>query len=149
VSLRWKVAVGILLLTSAFYNIHQARADGVVNLHLGSKHINAQRDFNETNLGLGVAYNLGTNASLRGGFYNNSEDNTSVYMGGELHSNQSRMFTVGLQYGVVSGYSQIPLVFYVMPVISHRYKNVRTEIGYIPAIEQYPAVVTATMGVFF
>ena len=128
------VVVGVLLVWQ------DARSADMV-MHFGSKHYGsgaAESDFNETNLGIGMKYRLGWNFSLRGGVYDNSYNNNSVYFGGDWHSS-NRILDYGVQAGLVSGYRGTAqgggdVTPYILPYIAIRSGPVTTEVGCLPPL---------------
>ena len=78
-----------------------------------SKHLNATKDFNENNFGLG----LGSEAPLRnskwavgveGGYFENSNNNTSIYAVGYFERDMLETKPRALRVGFFSGYARYP-----------------------------------------
>ena len=145
-----------------------ANADIVLNLHLGSIHTNdgywsaetgKLTDYNESNPGLGISYQFTNNFELRGGGYKNSHNANSFYLGGAAYTSSNRLVGVGVVAGIVTGYDGLilnpdfdykPAQPFAMPSIFINYGNVRSEIGYIPAVSDgMSGTITFTTGIRF
>lgn len=97
-------------------------------------------DFNSRNAGLGLTVGLGNYFEVSGGFYKNSYDRTSGYLGAKLkHDFVLGHFrlTPGLSVGLASGYQHTPIhSAYLQPAlittVRLTYRGVGTTLGYIP-----------------
>jgi hypothetical protein len=141
------IVVGLLLVWQ------DARAADLV-LHVGSNHFGTdaqEYDFNERNLGVGVKYDLTRGLALRGGVYDNSYNRGSVYLGGDVHTN-NRMVNAGVQAGVVSGYDGTPqgagsVTAYFLPYVSVGTRTVKAEVGCLPPLVGGIGVLTLSVSV--
>ena len=144
------IIVGLLL-------VWQDAHSGDMVMHFGSKHYGsgaAESEFNERNLGIGFKHRLGWNFSMRGGIYDNSYNNSSVYFGGDWHSS-NRAFNYGIQGGLVSGYrgtaeGKGDATPYLLPYMSFTTGTVTAEVGCLPPLMGGIGVITlsARVGVF-
>jgi len=115
---------------------HNLEARTVIQLHTISYHVNRAANYNEENYGFGVRHYVDdkyTYDYLTAGTYDNSEDNTSNYLGIGFEWPVG-IFTLGIKAGVITGYSLGSVLPFVVPVI--KYKN----IGLVFA--PYPEAVT-------
>jgi hypothetical protein len=120
-----------------------------LNLTVGSKHLNTNQQFNESNPGVGITsekIERKTVSYRTLGYYKNSINKTSIYIGGgmkrKIIGNSHFGIDVGFLGGIVSGYNSsiIPMGMLLMVIGSNKMK---TTVGYIPRInEQIPAVLT-------
>lgn len=121
-------ALGLVL----FVLCMPAEADGLtVNVHLASKHINAE-GFNEVNPGLGIDYN-----GWIAGAYKNSFSKRSVYFGKSFAFNDY----TGIKAGLVTGYGSIS------PMTGLYARTKQAEIMLIPPSPKNP--VTIGLGLRF
>ncbi|MCG6938606.1 MAG: hypothetical protein LJE83_10630 [Gammaproteobacteria bacterium] len=143
------ITATMLLVTLLLVVSKQAYSfDGWLNIHITASH--AKRtymdktgnnvEYNQNNFGLGVSLPYNSNIDVRAGFYDNSFNATSVYAGADLYVNPSRFVTVGVNTGVATGYENTPahtstLAPMLMPHITFKMKNFRTEIGYVPSFD--------------
>ena len=129
------VVVGLLLVWQ------DAHSESDLIMHYGSKHFGsgaANENFNEKNYGVGVKHRLGRNFSVRGGVYDNSYNNGSVYLSGDWHTS-NRWFNYGIQAGGVTGYRGTPqgarsVEAYLLPYIAVGTRFVTAEVGCIPPL---------------
>ncbi len=93
--------------------INRTEAYNYGTISHASEHVNATKDFNETNPGLG----LGSEAPLRGtkwsagveaGFFENSNSNTSTYAVGYFERDMLAKRPRALRVGFFSGYARYP-----------------------------------------
>ena len=79
-----------------------------LELHLTSHHFNNRSDFEEDNYGIGITHYFKDRYGISAGVFNNSYDNTSVYLGliytYDLCSSDSIICSIGAIGGVVTGY---------------------------------------------
>lgn len=137
------------------------QGDMWVNAHLMSKHgsdnytdirTDEIKPYNETNLGLGLEYEMKDNSSIRAGFFDNSHNETSVYGLVNVHTSYGTGVSVGINVGLATGYearSGTTVTMVVLPAINFQYDRVRVELGAIPAIGEYSSVMTLSAGVRF
>jgi hypothetical protein len=134
-----KIAIGVLIITSALYNIHQARADSLI-IHGVSNHYGTDVEYNERNYGAAYSRPINRYMEARGGVFINSYDNVAPYIGVYTHTNHANLLAFGLQGGVAGGYdntpmSDKPLMPVLMPTVSIGSRTVRAEVGLIPLPE--------------
>lgn len=160
-----KSVIAIMLLVTILLAVsRQANAyTGWLDIHLTTSHAHRTYtdqfgnniEYNQNNLGLGLSLPVYSNIDARAGFFKNSFNNTSMYAGADLHMNANRYITVGVNAGVASGYENSPantstLAPMLMPHITIRINNFRSEIGYIPSFdEKQVAFLTFSVGTRF
>ena len=93
--------------------------------------------FNENNFGIGIRYEVRPNIDLSVGFYDNSFYKTSIYAGAEFHTLRSRWISIGVAFGLVSGYqgTPTPSTFLVLPVVQLGPPQMGVRLGYMPVGE--------------
>ena len=137
--------------------------NGWINFHVGSHHlqpyykVNGEpHPYNEANFGIGVALPISSNIEASTGFFENSYNKTSAYVAANLHTANSRGFSVGVNSGIVTGYENTPvngdkLRIMVLPHVTYALKNFRTEVGYAPSfgIEGSTSIIVLTIGTRF
>ena len=153
------IVVTMLLVSSA-----QAHSlDGWLDIHLASSHAQSTYidqsgndvEYNENNFGLGLSLPVHSNIDARAGFFENSFNNTTVYLGADFHTNSNKLISAGVNTGLASGYKNSPvktstLTLMLVPYLTLKVKNFRTQLGFIPAIDpKQVAVWTLTVGVQF
>lgn len=151
-----KIVIAILLVCLLFaYNKANAdEGDFVLNLTIASYHQDREychegicgKRYNENNLGLGIKYGLGDNFDLIGGFFDNSFDHTSFYVGMNIHREFKFMdgilkISPGIVLGGATGYEDTPQRTYAfgltplaIPNINFEVNHAQLNVGYIPAI---------------
>lgn len=106
-----------------------------------SKHVGADRKFNENNQGLGFMLSNG----IGGGYYKNSLGKDSLYLVKELEKELGRIGQAKLMgtldLGAVTGYHK-PLTPVVLPGIGAELGNNRVNLGMVPPI---PGVTPLTL----
>lgn len=135
-----KIDIAGLIVVGCLLVWQDARSDELV-MHMGSRHIGGDAgayDFNERNLGLGLAIDLSGGFAVRGGVYDNSYDRSSVYLSGDWHTSGSNV-RAGIQAGLVSGYDGTQqgagvVTPYLMPYLAVGSRTVKAEVGCIPPI---------------
>lgn len=97
-----------------------------------SKHVNADKDFNENNYGLGYKSKDG----WLGGFYRNSLDKNSVYGGKEFQSDPilNDKLKLAIVLGLVTGYNK-PVQPLALPEILYGNKEHELALGVVPPIK--------------
>ena len=137
--------------------------DGWLDIHLTSFHANRTYvdqsgndvKYNQSNLGLGLSLPVNANIDARAGFFENSFNKTSLYAGADFHTNSNKLISAGINTGLASGYKNTPantstVTPMLVPYLSFKLKNFRTQIGYIPAIDpKQVAVWTISVGTKF
>ena len=141
-----KVILFILFAVTVVMHIlhHHANAGELWGeYHVGSNHSeryywegNERHEYNEKNTGGGIAYGLNDNIEVIGGFYRNSYDNTSSYVGADIHTGRRHGVSVGVSAGRITGYEDTPLgtKYMVLPnvVIGNEYNVFRVKVGIQP-----------------
>ena len=135
-----KTLFKIIVVSALLAVVAEARADTWLNVHLLSKHVNADQpyDYNENNYGLGIIHEWQPSLDVRVGAFKNSFDHTSAYAGIGWHTSYNKPVSMILQAGMSTGYKDTPvggesaLIGYVLPTVSFNTKRVRVEVGYIP-----------------
>jgi len=133
-----------------------ASEDNNVWLTVGGFSYHSSGDFNQVNPGLGVElpfnYSEGTTFSV--GFYKNSYDRRSNYAAFNTSLVKSDHYSLGLSYGVVSGYGTWEKKYHyernkneyayeyhdkwkavVLPTLTLEYDNIGVNVMFIPKIE--------------
>lgn len=110
----------------------------------GSYKTTEQREFNERNLGLGAMYGINPHVEIGAGFYKNSYNRTSVYVGGDLHTDSRRAVRLGVRTGAITGYEESDWM--ILPNVTVGSDHVRLMVGVIPG---KISVLTATVGMLF
>lgn len=162
--------VVILFMFVAFGSptVNAAPGDFWVDANLASKHTHASEytykgkteDYNEANYGLGLSYDIDGTFEATAGFFRNSYDKHSNYIGVKAkHDFRFGYVTVtpGVTAGFVTGYDDTEvdapvLQPIVVPSVAVEYNNFRTTIGYIPlrlATDASTDVVTFQLGYRF
>ena len=96
-----------------------------------SKHINADKDFNENNYGLGYK----TNDGYLAGVYRNSLDKNSVYAGKEFQTDPILdKLRLAIVLGMVTGYNK-PVQPLALPELLYGNKEHEAALGFIPPIK--------------
>lgn len=108
----------ILLIVLFVAGASELKAD-VVYLHTVSHHANSA-SYNEANYGVGIRHYVEKDRYFTVGTYENSEYTRSNYVGYGADFG-SGDFKLGLSAGIVTGYSSLPVVPYLVP--SLRYKR--------------------------
>lgn len=153
------IVVTMLLVIST--QVHSL--DGWLDIHLASSHAESTYndqsgndvEYNQNNFGLGLSLPVYANIDARTGFFKNSFNNTTVYLGADFHTNSNKLISAGLNTGLASGYKDSPvhtstLTLMLVPYLTLKVKNFRTQLGFIPAIDpKQVAVWTLTVGVQF
>lgn len=159
----WKVSNIIARLLAVFFVVVSSQAhsfDGWMNVHLGSSHLQPDyvqdgklHDYNEKNLGMGLAIPVSPRLDVLSGFYENSYNKTSVYAGVNYHTANNYGFSVGVNSGVVTGYGGTPntksnVALMIVPHVTYAVKNFRAEIGIVPSVgvDNRTPVMTFTIG---
>lgn len=114
----------------------QAQAQGYwLDIHIGSKHINA--NLNEQNFGLGITIPSprSSNVSAKFGFYNNSYNDMSYYGGLDMHTVNTNGFGSGVLTGIVTGYQNAPdgakVAAAIVPHLNYAYNGFKVELGFL------------------
>ena len=138
------LALSVPLLTAYEASANDLWLDiNVASYHAGSDGYCYQGecdDFNEFNYGLGLSYELDDTFEATGGFFRNSYDKHSHYLGVKAKYDFARgdwALTPGLTVGLVTGYDDTEveastLQPMALPSVTVSYKRVRGTVGYIP-----------------
>ena len=119
-----------------------------VDIHVGSKHFGTTTKYNEQNWGLGLSKEYGDNYVISIGAYKNSINNTSVYATGTVQTAKYNFIRLGLEAGLVTGYTDTvsPLIAPIVKVYLN--DNITLNGRFIPAIEYItPAVASLSIGI--
>lgn len=157
-SIKTVVVATLLIFSTQAYSL-----DGWLDVHLTSFHSNRTYidqsgndvEYNQNNFGLGLSLPVNSYIDARAGFFENSYDNTTVYAGADFHTNSNKLISAGINAGLASGYKNTPaktstLTPMLVPCLTFKVKNFRTQIGYIPAIDpKQVAVWTISVGAKF
>jgi len=105
-----KTIIGVIFLMLSTHSALAAE-HGIV-LNLGSKHIVAfnDTDFNEINLGLGYTNYISDTTAIQLGFYNNSYNDLSTYIGFKFYGRGGEVVKPFFSIALVTGYDALPLV---------------------------------------
>ena len=137
--------------------------NGWMNIHIGSLHSESEyeqdgefRSYNNNNYGIGVALPLSEDIEFVTGFFDNSYNKTSVYLGNNLHTSNQYGFSAGIITALVTGYDETPntrqkIILTLVPHVTYSLKNVRAELGIMPSLgsdNRAPAL-TLTIGTRF
>lgn len=94
-----------------------------VFLIMGSIHLDNQHDYNETNPGIAIRHEHAV-----AGIYENSFNDTSIFVGGDKHLNYGD-FEYGAMAGLVSGYEESwtvdGMTAFVAPYVSYDFNGVK------------------------
>lgn len=98
----------------------------VLTVSLASYHLDRTEDYNEVNLGVGFEYHLNENRShyITGGFYDNSYDDNTYYLGGgftKIRATHRSGLTLnwGWEAGLMYGYdTALPVMPYILPRVT-------------------------------
>lgn len=122
-----------------------------VEVHVGSKHSEptyrdrgVDREFNETNLGLGYMRGINRHVEVGFGGYKNSYERTSLYTGADVHTDTRNHARLGVSVGWITGYYETDIM--VLPNVTFSDQHVRVKFGFIPGKIK---VVTVTAGFKF
>jgi len=103
-----KTIIGVIFLMLSTRSAIAAE-HGII-LNLGSKHIvSFEGSFNETNLGLGYTNYINDTTAIQLGFYNNSYNDLSTYMGLKFYGRWMEVVKPFLSIALVTGYEEIPV----------------------------------------
>lgn len=115
--------------------------------------------YREHNFGLGFGYAFNDEFEARAGFYNNSVDKTSFYIGGAATTSRKRRVSIGIFGGFVSGYEDgnkggdieyKKIMPFILPIAQINFRRWRIEPGYEPKItSDGDHILTLTAGINF
>ena len=116
--------------------------------------------YNKENFGLGVGYAFDDQFEARAGFYDNSHDQLTVYIGGAATTSTTRRLSVGIAGGFLLGgyegqteggsveYKEI--VPFIQPIAQINFRRWRIEPGYVPKVfSDGSHIVTVSAGINF
>jgi len=103
----------------------EVKAETVISLHTISYHQNRAANYNEENYGFGLRHYIKNKSFhyVNIGTYKNSEQATSKYIGAGWEWNVGEL-KIGVNMGLIDGYSLSSVLPYVVPVISYKNINV-------------------------
>ncbi len=158
------MSIKTIVVTLLFVFSTQAHSlDGWLDIHLASSHANRTYvdqsgndvKYNQSNLGLGLSLPVNANIDARAGFFENSFNKTTVYLGADFHTNSNKYFSAGINTGLASGYKNTPantstLTPMLVPYVNFIVNNFRAQLGLIPAIDPKQVTVwTVSVGIKF
>ncbi len=142
------VVIFFMFVAFGLPEVNAAAGDFWIDANLASKHTSSSQynyngktgNYNERNYGLGVSYDMTGTFEATAGFFRNSYNKHSNYVGVKVkHDFNIRNMTVtpGVTVGLVTGYKntevEAPLFQPIaVPSITVQYNNFRTVVGYIP-----------------
>jgi hypothetical protein len=139
-----------------FFSTQIFSFEGWLNTHLASIHYQSGYDYNEKNFGLGLSYTVSPEFDLITGFYENSYNKTSSYVGFTRHTANNSGFSVGISAVLVTGYedtryTSAKVIAMFIPQLTYSLKKIRVELGVIPSFSKrdYKAITTLTIGTKF
>lgn len=148
-----KKSILFLSLITAMNTVHadSFNDSDVITLHMGSRHLNTEEVFDESNPGVGYRHGSGR-VFLAAGYYENSLSRGTVYASLGRTLVQLGPVSLSLMSGVATGY-YIPVVPFVLPELSVRYGDAYIMASYIPRVsykdDGMPAAVTLSTGIKF
>lgn len=99
-----------------------------------SKHLQTEYKFNELNLGLGLAYKTSANSGWIMGYYKNSYNNITRYVGRSYKFRDIGFGSYGIDIGLVDGYSKSMPVPDVVPVIAQTFETKQLKFNWFSAV---------------
>jgi hypothetical protein len=108
-----------------------------VNVGGFSRHFDRSKDFNETNLGLGVEYRFRSDLSAMAGYHENSIRLRTRYAALNYQPLEIGPLKVGVSVGVMSGYPVVNeggAFFAALPMVTYEGKRFGINFGVIPNI---------------
>ena len=132
----YRILVLLLLLYSC--SVHATWLDiHLTSVHQYStyEHNNIDKPINQNNFGIGLSFKYSQSIDIAVGYYRNSIDHPSTYVGGSIHtSNKYLNFNVCM--GLVTGYEELDRIGLIVPIIlpgiSVTYNRVKLRVGIIP-----------------
>ena len=91
--------------------------------------------FNENNGGIGIRWEVESFLDTSIGFFKNSFDKTTFYLGGEIHTPRQYLISVGFVAALVTGYSgniPTPTPIMAMPIMQIGVPQIGVRLGYMP-----------------
>ena len=138
------LAIAAVFLVIAFTD--SAVADDTwLTINTGSYHINAKKDYNQKNYGVGIEHHIG-DFVLTGGIYRNSSYKNSLYaMGGWLPLKFGEV-SIGAVAGVANGYPGMNdggVIFVVAGIVGIEFEQVGANLIILPASDNTPLTLGA------
>ena len=133
-----------IIITCLFLIAASVQAEQSFGVHINglSKHVNADADYNEQNVGGGIYYEVNQHF-IAAGWYKNSFNRTSKYITtGWRHTFRSGDWEVspGVLVGGITGYHDEGSQFVAAPILSMGYDPVRVNLMYLPGVNGFDAV---------
>jgi hypothetical protein len=138
----------VLFLLIFFSTLANAETGDIwLDINVGSKHSTdtywykgQTYEYNESNPGIGITYEASNTFDIKGGVYDNSYNQTSLYFAGnikmDLAQSSDWIIEPGFMFGGATGYHDTPenllLAPIILPNVSVGYKRVRANFGYAP-----------------
>lgn len=100
-----------------------------------NKTMTTEVPFNENNSGIGIRWQIENFLDTSIGFFKNSYDNTTVYVGGEIHTPRTYFVSVGLMAAFVTGYTgniPTPTPILALPIMQIGVPQFGIRVGYMP-----------------
>jgi hypothetical protein len=142
---RSSLAVGLALSTvlsgaeaSGFISIAEPKPVSELWLNPGfySYHFQKDKGLNNSNFGLGGEYRYTTTSSVMLGFFDNSDNQTSRYIGWFWQPLESGPFHIGAVIGAIDGYPNMldgGWFVAVIPAASFQYKYIGANLMFVPS----------------
>jgi hypothetical protein len=124
----------IVIATVILGLLSPAMAETVVGLHIGTKHFDTDKQWNDVNPGVYAKFNNGFTA----GVFKNSESKTAYYLGTTVSKSVSQQLEFSATMGVMRGYSQGTMLF-VLPSVAYKFDDYALRLGYVPKINKQGA----------
>jgi len=117
-----------------------------INVGGFSSHINPGKNYNETNVGLGVEYRASPEVSYMAGSYYNSVRNTTTYAAVNWQPLSLGAWKLGVAAGVMDGYPGIVrggTFFAALPLMTYEGTRFGVNLGIIPSMANVNGAVIA------
>ena len=145
--LSWLICAVVLALIFA---PHEARADTWGVATITSHHFDRSAGHNERNFGVGIEQDVRPGLRAVVGFYDNSFNRTTIYLGVAFMPLHIGDFSFGLVGALASGYSSdrrfLPIA---LPVVQYERSGWGANIGVVPGTKESPGVVGLQLKVRF
>lgn len=124
----------VAIITVLLSFLAPAMAETVIGLHIGTKHFDTDKQWNDFNPGAYVKFSNGVTA----GVFKNSESNKSYYVGTTASKQMTQQIEVSATIGVMHGYSQGTIPF-VLPSVAYKFNDYALRFGYVPKVNKQGA----------